>query len=205
MKPQHAKASARLVVALIVVSATLGLVTLGAASVRAVTRSSERAEVFNDAGVLPDELTEAVTWRADANRATRPMEPLTRDALTASWLRAWEQLRIVAETGDTSGVAVSFSNTALDTVWSGADDWAGQSIGQRGHELELTFYSDDGQVVGLTSHATELVHSMEMDEERLERRSTERLDAVLILEDGSWRIHHLVRRSVELGPWIVVD
>ncbi len=203
MSRSSTKMSARLAVALVVVVTTLGAVAVGAASVRAVTASSERAAIFNDAGVLPSDLTDAVTWRPDANRATRPMEPLTRELVTASWLRAWEQLRIVAETGDTSGVAVSFSNTALDDVLAGANGHGGQSLRQQSHDLELTFYSDDGQVIGLTAHATELVHSIERDDGRMERRSVERYDAVLVLEDGGWRIHHLVRRSVELGPWLI--
>lgn len=206
MSRSTTKMSARIAVVVIVMLTTLGAVAVGAAAVRAVTASSERAAIFNDAGVLPSDLTDAVTWRPDANRATRPMEPLTRELVTASWLRAWEQLRIVAETGDTSGVAVSFSNTALTDVLAGVGDHGGQTLQQQSHDLELTFYSDDGQVIGLTAHATELTHSVDHGggDGRMERRSVEGYDAVLVLEDGSWRIHHLVRRSVELGPWIVV-
>ena len=213
----RSKLYARIALAAVVMTAALIGLAVASASVTAVADSAETADVFNDAGALPPDLLASVTWRDDdLQPEDRPVEPLVRDLVTTSWLRAWEQLRITAETGDTSGVAVSFSNSALDAVLAG-DRGSGagligdeatpgqHSLRQQSHDLQITFYSDDGSVIGLRSHATQLVHSSNVGNRILQRTSTEILDAVLILEDGSWRIHHLVRRSAEFEPWQAAD
>ncbi len=200
-RPKH---YARAAVAGVVMTVGILGIVVAAASISAVSNASETDAIFNDAGSLPPELVDAVTWRPDAPDSGRRVEPLTRERVTISWLRAWEQIRITAETGDTSGLAVSFSNSALEGVASLASNGTTHSLRQLGHDVQVTFYSDDGQVLGLTAHASEFVHTETGVGRTLERRSIESFDAVLLLEDGHWRIHHLVRRSVDVDPWVDV-
>ncbi len=185
-------------------TAATALVVLAAASslIGSLTRSEQTNAVFSEAASLPPDLIGSVVWAPDPGDLPRQMEPLTREAVASSWLRAWEQLRIVAETGDTSGVEVYFSDPARSSILE-ASDWHGRSLRQLGHDLALTFYSDDGQVIGLSSTATRLLRTERNGDERWQQESTEQYEVVMVLEDGNWRIHHLVRRSVDASPWVL--
>ncbi len=193
----------RLALAAIVGVMALGVLVGSAGIIAAITQSEETTEVFTEAAELPPDLIEAVTWLPDADDLPRQMEPLTRVDVTASWLRGWEQLSIVAETGDTSGVEVYFSNSARQGVLAQAENWEGRSLEQLGHDLALTFYSEDGQVIGLTAVETRLKRTQQVGDYDLIRYTVEQYEAVLVLEDGNWRIQHWVRRSIDDGRWIL--
>lgn len=197
-----AKRNLRLLVGLVVVLLAAGTLGLASSLLASLSQSEETEAVFTDAAELPSELFDAVEWAADPSDLPRQMEPLTRVDVTNSWLRAWEQLRIVAETGETAGVEVYFSSSARTSVLEAATSWDGRSLRQLGHDLQITFYSEDGQVIGLTSTASRLVRSAEANGAEWTQDSTESYEAVLVLEDGNWRIHHLVRVSVDAGPWV---
>ncbi len=200
---QRKKLLVRLGLAGIVGSVALFVVVTSAGIMASITQAEETSEIFTEAAELPPDLIDAVTWHPDGEDLPREMEPLTREAVTAAWLRGWEQLRIVAETGDTSGVEVNFSNSARRGVLEQADNWNGRSVQQLGHDLALTFYSEDGQVVGLRAVESRLKRTKHVGEVKLGRETEERYDAVLILEDGNWRIQHWVRRSFAGEPWVV--
>ena len=170
-----------------------------------VTTSGNTAEVFTDAAELPEELLDSVTWLPDDEGLPRPMEPLTRLDVTSAWIRAWSQLTVAAETGDTIGMEVYFSNDALRAVLAGAENASGRPVFQIGHDLRLTFYSEDGQVIGLTGERIRLLRAEPFTDGRRRFFETEEsYEAVLVLEDGNWRIQHWVRRSVA-GEWLVGD
>jgi len=169
-----------------------------------VTRSAELEDVFTDAAELPPDLVDQVVWADDPATLERQMEPLTRTGLTSAWLRAWEQVSIVSETGQIDGVEVYFSGSARESVISLASSWGGQSRTQLGHDLELTFYSLDGQIIGLTATESRFELERTTSSDTRTALTRERFDAVLVLEDGNWRIHHLVRRDVEREPWVPV-
>jgi len=190
----------------IVLATTAAVIVFGASAVlSSITSSAETADVFTDAAELPPTLIDSVTWNADPMDLPRPMEPLTRVDVTASWLRAWEQLRIVSETGDTSDIEVYFSSTARENILAQAQEWDETSVRQLGHDLELTFYSEDGQVLGLRSTETRVRRRRDAGDRTVTAESNESYEAVMILEDGNWRIHHLVRRSFDQGEWIASD
>lgn len=197
------KALLRLVLLVVVGVAGLGVLSTFGTLLSSITRSGDAAAVFTDAAELPDDLLDAVTWLPDVEEIPRPMEPLTRADVTSAWIRAWSQLTIAAETGETGGMEVYFSNSALKGVLAGAESSSGRPVFQIGHELQLTFYSEDGQVVGLTALKSRLLRAEPFDDgKRRFFESEESFEAVMILEDGNWRIQHWVRQSVE-GDWLV--
>ena len=174
---------------------------LSSAIMASIVSDQETQDIFTDAAVIPPELLDEIVWLEDPDDLPREMEPLTRIAVTSSWIRAWEQLEIVARTGDTSGVEVYFANSAREGVLERAGQWSGRSVSQVGHDLQLSFYSEDGQVIGLSSVDSHLVRTDRVDDVEFTRETRESYDAVLVLDDGNWRIHHWVRRSLEGGSW----
>jgi len=181
--------------------AAAAVLLLSSAIMASIVRDQETQDIFTDAAVIPPELLDEIVWLEDPDDLPREMEPLTRIAVTSSWIRAWEQMEIVARTGDTSGVEVYFANSAREGVLERAGQWSGRSVSQIGHDLQLSFYSEDGQVIGLSSVDSHLVRTDTVDDVEFTRETQERYDAVLVLDDGNWRIHHWVRRSLEGGSW----
>ena len=177
------------------------ILLLSSAIMASIVSDQETQDIFTDAAVIPPELLDEIVWLDDPDDLPREMEPLTRIAVTSSWIRAWEQLEIVARTGDTSGVEVYFANSAREGVLERAGQWSGRSVSQVGHDLQLSFYSEDGQVIGLSSVESHLVRTDRVDDVEFTRETRESYDAVLVLDDGNWRIHHWVRRSLEGGSW----
>ncbi len=181
------------------------VLTVSGAVMREVTQGGEKADVFTDAAELPDALLDSVRWRDDSPDLPRQMEPLTRDDIAQAWIRAWSQPDVIAQTDDISGLEAYFSASALDAMGSDVQRWRSQSIEQIGHELELTFYSEDGQVVGLTSHRSDFLYTQTVGSKQLPFHSEESFEAVLLLEDGNWRIQHWVRRDTKQSwffePW----
>lgn len=177
---------------------------IASSSFATVNSSAELEDVFTDAAELPPELVDQVEWADDPVTLEREMEPLTRTALTSAWLRAWEQVSIVSQTGQVDGVEVYFSNSARESVIALADSWGDQSRTQLGHDLAVSFYSLDGQIVGLTANESRFELRRESSVGTRTALTREQFDAVLVLEDGNWRIQHLVRRNVERDPWVSV-
>ncbi len=205
-RPSSGKKKLVLRLAVVGIVGLLGLGVLYGLSelLSVLTRNSDTNDVFTEAAELPPELIEAVTWLPDAEGLPRQMEPLTRVDVTAAWLRAWAQIPIVAETGDVTGLEVYFSNSALRGMLDAAPDWRDRPSWQIGHEMQLTFYSEDGQVIGLTSTKSRFLRTERFDDERRYFDANESYEAVLLLEDGNWRIQHWVRRAAE-GVWSTED
>jgi hypothetical protein len=195
------KALIKLVLIAVVGVGALTFLFASAFAANNVSTSQETESVFNEAATLPADMLDAVTWIPDTPDLPRQMEPLTRTDITDAWLRAWAQLALVADGGDTAGLEVYFSNSALDGVLASLPEIAGAPIHQIGHDLRLDFYSEDGQVVALEATNTRLLRAVPMGDGSVAWYDTvETWEAVLVLEDGNWRIQHWVRRSAE-GAW----
>ncbi len=166
-----------------------------------ITQSEQTNEIFNEAAKLPADQLDAVLWQPDRPDLRREMEPLTRVDVTSAWLRAWEQLSIVAQTGDTTGLEVYFSNSALEGLLASVGDTQNLPTHQIAHELRIDFYSQDGQVIGLTADRVELVRAAEVGDVTGWLQTDESYEAILLLEDGNWRIQHWVRRDIEDRWW----
>lgn len=165
-----------------------------------IESSADRFDILNIAADIPPGLVDAVTWRADSPGLARPVEPMTRDELSATWVRAWQQIEIASSTGDTTGLEIYFSNSALAALTQ-AGDSALASGKQIAHDLTIHFYSADGQQVGITANKVELLRSIPVAEGNAWFHAEESYDVVLVLEDGNWRINHWVRRTSD-QVWI---
>ncbi len=183
----------------------------GAALLGRLTQSDDTAAVFNEAAELPPSLIDSSTWTPDRDDLARIVDPLTRDDLTRSWLRAWAAITVLAETGDRSALETYFSNDALRAVNAASTEPAQSPIRQISHDLSMEFFSVDGQVaeVGVTS---QFLRGERFGSDVRWLATTETHRAVMLLEDGNWRIQHLVRTSVdgrwatgEVGPSVPVE
>lgn len=156
-----------------------------------VTRASTGADpssALKEIPQIPDGLEDLVQWQADP-QLDRPVEPLTRRLVESSWVRAWAQLDIAQQTADPADLDTWFVGDihGLAADLAAASD--GASIEQLSHVLEVTFYSVDGSIMGLSAEA-ELVHQRD-GWPSVQQRET--FEVVFLLSDGNWRIKSLTR------------
>lgn len=179
-----------LVVAFVV--AALALRQAGAAIVRA-SQGADPASAFNEPLTPAQSIVKVVSWLADPPRDGRPMEPATRSDITDAYAAAWAALDR-AGGGD--------PKAPLDTYLAGAALTQGRNVlagntrtksTHLGHRLQLSFYSDDGAIVAIDIVQLDVVRVIGVDEPAVEVQSAEAMRAVMVLEDGNWRLHLLER------------
>lgn len=159
----------------------------------------------------PADLEDRLIWLDDypTGAEGRLIAPFTREEIAGAYLNAWAQWGIAYELQQPYGLKTYFTRPALDAVSSAitATVAAGWRIRQSNlhHTLQLAFYADDGAMVAFTDHEAHLVQQILPADGRVGHinESTSVYDVVMLLEDGNWRIHDLVRRGN--GPPLRVE
>ncbi len=175
--------------ALGLVGALAALVLAGRVVVRS-TSGADPATALHVVAELPPDADRLVTWEPDAWRRERRLEPGTRIALEAAYLRAWAALGAYQSTGEAIDLIETFSGPAraqaLALPGQGSATWSLR------HRLRLEFYALDGATVALTDTSAQLARALP-DGSVL--TSTDRYAVVMVLEDGYWRVRQLRREA----------
>jgi hypothetical protein len=185
-----------LAIGLLVAIAGLLVVRQLADVVLRASTGADPASIFNEPIQAPVELLEVIEWQPDPPRDGRRLEPTARDRITESYAQAWSSLDRSGRGDPEAPIDVYFSGPALEAAREASGSGAAVALVQLDHQLELQFYSDDGQVVALEVGAR-MVRLIGEGEQQIVVPSTERFDVVMLLEDGNWRIQQLT--SVPAG------
>lgn len=196
---------AKLVVALGLLLALVLLVTsvvaVGARLLGREGSQGDAATVLRTVDLVPEDAPDLVEWTRDAWRRERVMEPDTRVAVAAAYLRAWSAMARWQASGDLSAVEDTFSGQLVDTVTAAPADGSA-TLRDLHHRLTLDFYALDGATVALRDRAALTVRGDEVGGGYVV--GTERYAAVLVLEDGYWRVAQL-RRERDEREAVVLD
>ena len=189
-KPTIKRAVKVLVLACFVIG--LGLL---ATSSKALTQSDNARSIFTEAEPPISDIASQVEWLMDGDKVFRPTTDEFRDQLALSWAGAFAEIDSVTVSEDGPLASSYVSGPSLDGLTTETDFVSSEQLS---HTLQLTFLSADGQVARVSS--TETVQSLKYKVNDLEANATvtETYDAILLLEDGNWRIRHLVRTSSDL-------
>jgi hypothetical protein len=195
MPKQRVKLLIWIVLCVVATLAILGAVAGLGRLVLYFNSGADPASALNLIPEVPADLDERLRWLPDHPDAAqhRPMEEPTRQQISDAYLRAWAQLGISYELGRPYGLKTYFTGQALDAVTAtltetAAAGWHASRSNLR-HELQLTFYSDDGSIVSLTDHNLVVQH-LRQPQARVDQvvESSGFYQALLLLEDGNWRI-----------------
>jgi hypothetical protein len=163
------------------------------------------ASALNIVPNVPPDLHVDMAWLPDDPDTGRPMEPFTRSQIESAYLRAWLQWNLSHIKGEPYGLKTYFVGPALASVSSAvaevaAQGWQAQQV-DLAHRLQLHFYAADGSIVSFTDHGAEVVYGVRDDAGGPETVHVlpSTYDVVMFLEDGTWRVRHMVRR--ETGPF----
>lgn len=158
---------------------------------------ADPAAAFTEVPAIAPGLERVVTWLPDAPLQQRTVEPVTRQAIETAWTRAWEAQHRAAM-GDASLLEAWFSGGALaqaQSIATSVDRPVQLRLGE--HQLRVTFYSDDGAVMGVRADPVHIVRIIEIDGGWHTQASFESFDVVLLLEDGNWRVRQWQRTGAE--------
>ncbi len=183
---------------LVGILAFLIVTTYGIAQIWAfLSVSREKTEIFNEVKDLPDVYTPKVNWLPD-DVLERPMEDYTRKVLARDFVRALYQRNLAILARDTSQIQDYFTVLAKAKIKTKIDeskkDYSIEKV-EFNHNLKLSYYSADGQIVAFTDFESEHAERI-WDKDRRKMifdQDTSSYQVIMILEDGYWRIHNMKR------------
>lgn len=187
MTVERIKRLAAVAAAVLMAIAVAAVLAAGGLALVRSSRGADPATALTEVAELAPGLDGVVRWMPDAPLQRRAIEPATRRSLEAAWTRAWAAL-VDAEAGDPSKLEAWFSGPALEQLRALADRGGSPDLVVGAHELHVTFYSDDGSVVGLRAHSATSVRVVETAAGPVAVTIVDAYDAVMILEDGNWRV-----------------
>ena len=163
---------------------------------------ASRQEALHLTTAMLDTHTPRVEWLSDDPETARPMEADTRIQIVGDYVRAWYQWQLSYLSGQPVGLNEYFTTQALPKATAPVRAMASQGYELHqtdlDHHLRLHTYSADGQLIAFTDH------HLTTKQRLYDRDSHQKLDAsedladyevVMLLDDGYWRIKHLVRRQ----------
>ncbi len=177
------------VVALLAVALVGGLVTRQ-------TTGADPASALNEDPLLPDDREVEVVWRPDAADTGRAMEPATRRLIERDHVRAWRQLGLSHEAGEAIALDTYFTGPGLDGVSEAVEAGALAALDVHAHDLHLRTYSADGQIIAYEDRVL-ATRTVRTPSGLVAETTLDTYDVVAVLEDGTWRIRHLVRTASE--------
>lgn len=190
--------TAAAVVALLLAGAVaVALILRAGAALTASRTGADPASALHVVPALPDDVDVTTTWLPDPPDPGRVVSPAVRREVTSDLARAWIQLAQAHRSASPDGLDTYFTDRALDAVTEAVAQADGtHRLDVTSHTLSLRFHSADGQVIGLSDELT-VGRADVVGDAVIERQQVEAYDVILTLEDGTWRVTHLVRRAVD--------
>lgn len=142
-----------------------------------------------------------MNWTTLQNEG-RKMDSQTLLKIEQDYLNAWYVKQRVYKTHQPAGIDDYYTESARKNILDFVAQQQQQNVFVNAttlsHQPTVEFFSEDGQLVVLTDNNV-VEYKQVYQGETLVLETTEKADykIVLLLEDGFWRIRHLVKESVE--------
>ncbi len=162
---------------------------------------AERSKMLHTSLIQNTNYTPEVAWVEGLNEG-RPMDDQTLIKVEQNYLQAWEVRNIALKTNDSTGVEDHFTEKAqhhvADIIKYNASQGQAIETTSLSHRPEILFFSEDGQMIVLRDHMVkEYVRIMQGNLVVANEFEQNSYLVTLLLEDGFWRIRHLVKEKVE--------
>lgn len=148
-----------------------------------------------------DQYLPKLVWASLQNEG-RPMDMENLNALQNDYLDAWYVKQIAYKTNKIAGIKDYYTDGARKNLYdfiahNNAEDVSIEAT-TLNHNPTLEFFSEDGQLAVITDrNVVEYKRVFKADTLILETTETATYKIVFLLEDGFWRIRHLVKENVE--------
>ncbi|WP_452232891.1 cellulase family glycosylhydrolase [Lacinutrix sp. MEBiC02595] len=134
------------------------------------------------------------------NNEGRPMDTENINALQKDYLDAWYVKQVAYKTNKTAGIKDYYTDSARENLYAFIDLNKAENTTIEAttlnHNPTLEFFSEDGQLAVITDRdVVEYKRIFKAEKLVLETTETSAYKMVFLLEDGFWRIRHLVKES----------
>lgn len=176
-----------------------GLILFGIGAVWSyLNTGADRSNMLHVSKELSADYLPKVIWETLSNEG-RPMETQTLKEIERDYLKAWRVRNLALETNNRYGIADYYTDSArvkLNNIldFNKANNSTLKTTTLQ-HNPKLEFYSADGKIVVLTDRNVERYEKIYVEDKLiLEQKNTSSYQVMLLLEDGFWRIRHMVER-----------
>ncbi len=180
--------------------AIIALVVFGISSLYSyLNTGADRSAMLHTEIKKIDQYLPKIIW-SPLNNEGRPMDAQTLNAIENDYLDAWYVKHIAYKTNKTEGVDDYYTESARENIFNIIVQNASENISIESTTLEhhptLDFFSEDGQLVVITDkNVIEYKRIYENENIILETEEKSTYKIILLLEDGFWRIRHIIKKD----------
>ncbi len=158
---------------------------------------AERASILHLAVKSSQVYLPKTTWLSFDNPG-REMEEQTAQEITKDYLNSWHIKNVAYKDNSTFGIQDYYTDSAqvnlIKSIGYNAEKKLKLLTTTLSHHLKLNFYSADGQFVVFTDNNVEKYTRVVKDKDVVtEVNELNSYKVMMLLEDGFWRIRHLVQ------------
>ena len=162
---------------------------------------ADRSKILHTEVKKIDQYLPKVTWKADGNEG-RLMNKQTLLEIENDYLDAWYVKNVAYKTNTKAGIKDYYTDSSRKNIYTIIDSNKNKKINIEStslcHNPDVLFFSEDGQLVVLEDkNVVEYKRVLKNDKIILETTETSTYKIVMLLEDGFWRIRHLVKESAK--------
>jgi len=174
------------------ISSSFSYLNTGADRSKMLHTEVKKAEVY-----LPK-----MVWTTDGNEG-RKLDAQTLAKIERDYLSAWYVKNVAYKTNQTTGIDDYYTDSARKNIFEFVTQNQQAQISldatTLSHEPNIEFFSEDGQLIVLKDENV-IEYKQLYKDGTFVMKTTEMSNykAILLLEDGFWRIRHLVKEAVKL-------
>ncbi len=136
------------------------------------------------------------------NNEGRPMDNENLNALQNDYLDAWYVKQVAYKSNKTAGIKDYYTDSARENLYAFIELNKAENTTIEAttlnHKPTLEFFSEDGQLAVITDkNVVEYKRVFKAEKLVLETTETSTYKIVFLLEDGFWRIRHLVKENTK--------
>ena len=144
-----------------------------------------------------DQYTPKISWKDDGNEG-RYMDPQTLSSIENDYLDAWYVKHIANKTNLKNGIDDFYTKSARKNLFNFIEHNKEENIAIESttlaHNPDILFFSEDGQLLVLEDkNVIEYKKFIKDNAFVIETTETSDYKGLFLLEDGFWRIRHLVK------------
>ncbi len=142
-----------------------------------------------------------MNWANDGNEG-RKLDTQTLAKIESDYLNAWYVKQVAYKTNLTTGIDDYYTESARKNLMDFVKENKQQNISVNAttlsHQPNIEFFSEDGQLIVLKDeNVVEYKQVYKDGTFVMETTEMATYKAILLLEDGFWRVRHLVKESVQ--------
>jgi len=181
--------------------ALIAFITFGIGALYSyLNTGADRSKMLHTEIKKIDQYLPEIVWSPLENEG-RLIDEQTLKKIENDYLDAWYVKLVAYNTGETTGIKDYYTESARENIFNFVSLNKEQKIHLESTTLEhhpsLEFFSEDGQLAVITDrNVKEYKRLYKKETFLLETNETATYKVILLLEDGFWRIRHLVKEAV---------